>query len=196
MYTMRAELKISFRAKQRAQINERKVRSSSSLLPAFSILNLSPQMMDAKRRFSSYIFHEVRVPLNTALLAVQNLSGLNLFDKHGEHAIEYQALEGSLQMMSQVLNVRSFSSFSSFSPRPPRPLANLLPPSLLPLRRPLSFFSSAPLIIADPISACRTSSTSPAWSAEASPPSRTPSLLTAPCGASSFLFVSTPPREG
>ncbi|CEQ40329.1 SPOSA6832_01943, partial [Sporobolomyces salmonicolor] len=55
MYTMRAELKVQYRAK----INERKT-------------------MDAKRRFSSYIFHEVRVPLNTALLAVQNLKGLNL----------------------------------------------------------------------------------------------------------------------
>jgi len=47
LFTMRAELKVQYRAKQRAQINERKT-------------------MDAKRRFSSYIFHEVRVPLNTA----------------------------------------------------------------------------------------------------------------------------------
>lgn len=64
MYLMRAELKgrqartplrkpltrsfsVQFRAKQKAQINERKT-------------------MDSKRRFSSYIFHEVRVPLNTA----------------------------------------------------------------------------------------------------------------------------------
>ncbi|GAA5849688.1 hypothetical protein JCM8547_000535 [Rhodosporidiobolus lusitaniae] len=109
MYTMRAELKISFKAKQRAQINERK-------------------MMDAKRRFSSYIFHEVRVPLNTALLAVQNLSGLNVFDKNGEHGVEFEALEGSLHMMSQVLNdVLDFSrmergGFSSVS-RPFSPLA-------------------------------------------------------------------------
>ena len=87
MYTMRAELKISFKAKQRAQQNEKR-------------------QLDAKRRFSSYIFHEVRVPLNTALLAVQNLQGLNVFDKNSEFAIEYSALEGSLAMMSQVLNVR------------------------------------------------------------------------------------------
>ncbi|KAK4056812.1 hypothetical protein OIO90_002061 [Microbotryomycetes sp. JL221] len=85
MYTMRAELKIQFKAKQKAQINERKT-------------------MDSKRRFSSYIFHEVRVPLNTALLAVQNLQATNAFDKASDSAVEYAALEGSLQMMSQVLN--------------------------------------------------------------------------------------------
>lgn len=56
---------------------------------------------------SSYIFHEVRVPLNTALLAVQNLEGTGSFSKDSDQAIEYAALEGSLQMMSQVLNVSS-----------------------------------------------------------------------------------------
>ncbi|KAK4051135.1 hypothetical protein OIV83_002957 [Microbotryomycetes sp. JL201] len=86
MYTMRAELKIQFKAKQKAQINERKT-------------------MDSKRRFSSYIFHEVRVPLNTALLAVQNLQATNAFGEKGsDQSIEYAALEGSLRMMSQVLN--------------------------------------------------------------------------------------------
>ncbi|KAI5474272.1 histidine kinase, partial [Pseudohyphozyma bogoriensis] len=85
MYTMRSELKIQFKAKQKAQINERKT-------------------MDSKRRFSSYIFHEVRVPLNTALLAVQNLEGANVFDKNSDQAVEYAALQGSLEMMSQVLN--------------------------------------------------------------------------------------------
>lgn len=45
------------------------------------------------------------MPLNTALLAVQNLEGANVFDKNSEQAVEYAALEGSLQMMSQVLNV-------------------------------------------------------------------------------------------
>ncbi|KAM0787630.1 hypothetical protein ACM66B_003695 [Microbotryomycetes sp. NB124-2] len=86
MYTMRAELKIQFKAKQKAQINERKT-------------------MDSKRRFSSYIFHEVRVPLNTALLAVQNLQATNAFGEKGsDQNVEYAALEGSLRMMSQVLN--------------------------------------------------------------------------------------------
>ncbi|ORY88015.1 hypothetical protein BCR35DRAFT_29860 [Leucosporidium creatinivorum] len=85
LYTMRSELKVQYRAKQRAEINERKSQ-------------------DSRRRFSNYIFHEVRVPLNTALLAVQNLQGSEAFDHKSESAIEYAALEGSLQMMSQVLN--------------------------------------------------------------------------------------------
>ncbi|GAA5885713.1 hypothetical protein JCM6882_007538 [Rhodosporidiobolus microsporus] len=120
MYTMRAELKISFKAKQRAQINERK-------------------MMDAKRRFSSYIFHEVRVPLNTALLAVQNMKGSgSQFDEHSEHAIEFAALQGSLEMMSQVLNdVLDFSrmergGFSSVSR--PFSLHNVMRSIFVPLR--------------------------------------------------------------
>lgn len=66
-FTLRMELKVQFKAKQKAQINERKTQ-------------------DAKRRFTNYIFHEVvrtaccscpdwplliaflkqRVPLNTA----------------------------------------------------------------------------------------------------------------------------------
>lgn len=61
--------------------------------------------LDAKRRFSSYIFHEVRVPLNTALLAVQNLTHTQGYNNGSEAAEEFAALEGSLQMMSQVLNV-------------------------------------------------------------------------------------------
>ncbi|GAA6063145.1 hypothetical protein JCM10212_001193 [Sporobolomyces blumeae] len=119
LFTMRAELKVQYRAKQRAQINERKT-------------------MDAKRRFSSYIFHEVRVPLNTALLAVQNLKGLNVFGAESENAIEYAALEGSLQMMSQVLNdVLDFSrmergGFSSVSR--PFSLHNLMRSIFVPLR--------------------------------------------------------------
>jgi len=83
LYTLRDQLKIQFRATQKAQVNERKAA-------------------DSKRRLTSYVFHEVRVPLNTALLAVQNM------EAHGSVAkaqdIEFKALEGSLSMMSKVLN--------------------------------------------------------------------------------------------
>ncbi|KAM0747572.1 hypothetical protein T439DRAFT_383198 [Meredithblackwellia eburnea MCA 4105] len=102
MYTLRAELKISFRAKQRAQISERKSQ-------------------DARRRFQNYIFHEVRVPLNTAMLAIQNLQASDAFHGQTEHREEYAALDSSLKMMSQVLNdVLDFSrmekgGFSSVS---------------------------------------------------------------------------------
>lgn len=47
MFMLNTQLKVAYRAQQKAQIAE----SKASL---------------AKRRFASYIFHEVRVPLNTA----------------------------------------------------------------------------------------------------------------------------------
>lgn len=83
LYTLRDQLKIQFRATQKAQVNERKAA-------------------DSKRRLTSYVFHEVRVPLNTALLAVQNMEASGTVAK--EQEIEFKALEGSLSMMSKVLN--------------------------------------------------------------------------------------------
>lgn len=83
LYTLRDELKIQFKAKQKAQINERKAA-------------------DSKRRLTSYVFHEVRVPLNTAILAVQNMEASHMIMKDQE--IEFNALCGSLSMMSKVLN--------------------------------------------------------------------------------------------
>ncbi|EPQ56119.1 hypothetical protein GLOTRDRAFT_74634 [Gloeophyllum trabeum ATCC 11539] len=83
LYTLRDQLKIQFRATQKAQINERKAA-------------------DSKRRLTSYVFHEVRVPLNTALLAVQNMEAAGAVPKSQQ--IEFKALEGSLSMMSKVLN--------------------------------------------------------------------------------------------
>ncbi|KAG6816144.1 hypothetical protein H0H87_008321 [Tephrocybe sp. NHM501043] len=46
--------------------------------------------------------YKVRVPLNTALLAVQNMAASGTVAK--EQDIEFSALKGSLQMMSKVLN--------------------------------------------------------------------------------------------
>ncbi|THG98473.1 hypothetical protein EW026_g3718 [Hermanssonia centrifuga] len=83
LYNLRDQLKIQFRATQKAQVNERKAS-------------------DSKRRLTSYVFHEVRVPLNTALLAVQNMEASGTVAKAQE--IEFKALEGSLSMMSKVLN--------------------------------------------------------------------------------------------
>ncbi|EJF56265.1 hypothetical protein DICSQDRAFT_71854 [Dichomitus squalens LYAD-421 SS1] len=81
LYTLRDQLKVQFRATQKAQVNERKAS-------------------DSKRRLTSYVFHEVRVPLNTALLAVQNMAASGAVTQD----IEFKALEGSLSMMSKVLN--------------------------------------------------------------------------------------------
>ncbi|KAF9653821.1 hypothetical protein BDM02DRAFT_3086441 [Thelephora ganbajun] len=76
LFTLRDQLKTQFKATQKAQVNERKTA-------------------DSKRRLTSW----VRVPLNTALLAVQNMSACNAVDK--SHEVEFQALEGSLSMMSK-----------------------------------------------------------------------------------------------
>ncbi|KAF8159373.1 hypothetical protein B0H34DRAFT_703185 [Crassisporium funariophilum] len=83
LYTLRDQLKIQYKATQKAQINERKAS-------------------DSKRRLTSYVFHEVRVPLNTALLAVQNMEASGTVARDQE--IEFNALCGSLSMMSKVLN--------------------------------------------------------------------------------------------
>ncbi|KAF5373287.1 hypothetical protein D9615_007374 [Tricholomella constricta] len=79
LYTLRDQLKVQYKATQKAQVNERKAA-------------------DSKRRLTSY----VRVPLNTALLAVQNMEASGTVVK--EQEIEFSALEGSLSMMSKVLN--------------------------------------------------------------------------------------------
>lgn len=83
LHALRNQLGIQFRATQRAQINERKAS-------------------DSKRRLTSYVFHEVRVPLNSALLAVQNINSSAIITK--DHEIEFNALSGSLNMMRNVLN--------------------------------------------------------------------------------------------
>lgn len=61
------------------------------------------------------VFHEVRVPLNTALLAVQNLEGEHAFRHLPADQEEMVAgLSGSLGMMEKVLNdVLSFNRFES-----------------------------------------------------------------------------------
>ncbi|EIN11110.1 hypothetical protein PUNSTDRAFT_119885 [Punctularia strigosozonata HHB-11173 SS5] len=87
MYMLNSQLKVAYRAQQKAQIAESKASQ-------------------AKRRFASYIFHEVRVPLNTAMLAYQNLQTSNAFRAAADsnQSVEIYAMEASLTMMQQVLN--------------------------------------------------------------------------------------------
>nr|XP_018263320.1 two-component system sensor protein [Kwoniella dejecticola CBS 10117]OBR85478.1 two-component system sensor protein [Kwoniella dejecticola CBS 10117] len=96
MFALRQQLKIQYRATQSAQVMERRAA-------------------DSKKRFVSYIFHEVRVPLNTALLAVQNLEGENVFKGLEDDQSEMvHGLMGSLTMMEKVLNdVLSFNRMES-----------------------------------------------------------------------------------
>ncbi|KAJ7140325.1 hypothetical protein C8R43DRAFT_595336 [Mycena crocata] len=82
LFLLRIQLKDQFQRTRKAQMNER-------------------QAADSKRRLTSYVFHEVRVPLNTALLAVQNMASRPIAK---DHEVEFSALEGSLSMMSKVLN--------------------------------------------------------------------------------------------
>ncbi|KAK7056490.1 hypothetical protein VNI00_003046 [Paramarasmius palmivorus] len=93
MFSLRVQVKMQFKATQRAQINERKTAES-------------------KYRLTSYVFHEVRVPLNTALLAVQNMGASGTVSP--EVNDEFDALKGSLGMMAQVLNdVLDFNKMDS-----------------------------------------------------------------------------------
>ncbi|KAF9454372.1 hypothetical protein P691DRAFT_392673 [Macrolepiota fuliginosa MF-IS2] len=102
LYTLRYHLKIQYRASQKAQVNERKVA-------------------DSKRRMNSYLLHEVQAPLNTALWAVRNMEASASITK--DQQIEFNALSGSLNMTSKVLNdVLDFNKMESgnfeSAPRP------------------------------------------------------------------------------
>ncbi|TFK48405.1 hypothetical protein OE88DRAFT_1713978 [Heliocybe sulcata] len=87
LYMLRDQVKKAWRTTQKARINEGKAA-------------------DSKRRLTSLIWDlagvQVRVPLNTALLAVQNMEAAGTVPKNQQ--IEFKALEGSLSMMSKVLN--------------------------------------------------------------------------------------------
>ncbi|KAL1406702.1 hypothetical protein Q8F55_008408 [Vanrija albida] len=96
LFELREELKSQYRAVQAAQVMERKAEQS-------------------KERFVSYIFHEVRVPLNTALLAVQNLRGEGVFHNlHEDKSDMVHGLSSSLSLMENVLDdVLSFNRMES-----------------------------------------------------------------------------------
>ncbi|TDL26135.1 hypothetical protein BD410DRAFT_784176 [Rickenella mellea] len=117
LYILREQVKVQLRATQVAQVNERKAS-------------------DSKRRLTSYVFHEVRVPLNTALIAVQNMDASGTVVKDQE--VEFRALEGSLSMMSKVLNdVLDFNRMDSGrfeSVARPYPFHQVMHSMLLPLR--------------------------------------------------------------
>ncbi|KAJ8094330.1 hypothetical protein PM082_006870 [Marasmius tenuissimus] len=87
LYLLNSQLKVAYRAQQKAQIAQSRASQ-------------------AKRRFASYIFHEVRVPLNNAAIAFNNLMISNLlFDRISKpHVEDVKALEVSLETVQQVLN--------------------------------------------------------------------------------------------
>ncbi|KAK0466941.1 uncharacterized protein EV420DRAFT_655987 [Desarmillaria tabescens] len=83
LHMTRIRLKMQVHKTTKAQLNERKAA-------------------DSKYRLTSYVFHEVRVPLNTAILAVQNMDASGTVPR--SQLLEFNALEGSLSQMSKVLN--------------------------------------------------------------------------------------------
>lgn len=117
MFALRQQLKIQYRATQSAQVMERRAADSKKRFVSYSTsIPFSHSRHVTKLiLLLSLVFHEVRVPLNTALLAVQNLQGENVF----EHVQQDQAemvdgLVSSLSMMEKVLNdVLSFNRMES-----------------------------------------------------------------------------------
>ncbi|KAJ7738359.1 hypothetical protein B0H16DRAFT_96667 [Mycena metata] len=85
LFLLALQLHNAFKAKHTARLSEAKA--------AFT-----------KRRFANYIFHEVRVPLNSALLAFQLLKSGNGFKDALVNSSEIYALEQGLKMMKTVLN--------------------------------------------------------------------------------------------
>lgn len=96
LFLLRQQLNTQYRSVQSAQAMERKAEQTT-------------------KRFVSYVLHEVRVPLNTALLAVQNLDGEGVFeDIGGDNLDMVHGLMSSLNMMEKVLNdVLSFRRMES-----------------------------------------------------------------------------------
>ncbi|KAJ7238585.1 hypothetical protein B0H12DRAFT_1056947 [Mycena haematopus] len=85
MFLLALQLRAAFKAKHKAKLAESKASFT-------------------KRRFANYIFHEVRVPLNNAVLAFQLLQSGNAFKEDYTKSTEIYALEQGLKMMKTVLN--------------------------------------------------------------------------------------------
>ncbi|KAK7472046.1 hypothetical protein VKT23_000157 [Stygiomarasmius scandens] len=87
LFLLNYQLKSAYRSQQKAQMAQHK----ASL---------------AKRRFASYIFHEVRVPLNNAAIAFHIMQETGAFDQEGmkSYIEQIDALDRSFLAMGQVLN--------------------------------------------------------------------------------------------
>jgi signal transduction histidine kinase len=109
MFELREQLKTQFMATQRAQQAEKQAADLKKRFASYSELSdcVSDRTPVAE---ISLVFHEVRVPLNTATLAVQNLQGDGVFDHIPEDQKEMvHGLAGSLQLMEKVRLDRDIS---------------------------------------------------------------------------------------
>ncbi|KAJ7583568.1 hypothetical protein C8J56DRAFT_954366 [Mycena floridula] len=85
MFLLATQLKHAYKAKHKARLAESRASFT-------------------RRRFANYLFHEVRVPLNNAVLAFQLLQTGNAFKESYAKSKEIHALEQALNMMKTVLN--------------------------------------------------------------------------------------------
>ncbi|KAL1733917.1 histidine kinase [Schizophyllum commune] len=83
------------------------------------------QLSESRSLFAAYIFHEVRVPLNTAMLSFDSLQASGTLKKETvkTQTFEVHALEVSLKQMQQVLNdvldlQKMDTGLFEFKPRP------------------------------------------------------------------------------
>lgn len=117
MFALRQQLKIQYRATQSAQVMERRAADSKKRFVSYSTFIPFSHSRHVTKLILllSLVFHEVRVPLNTALLAVQNLQGENVFEHVQQDQAEmFDGLVSSLSMMEKVLNdVLSFNRMES-----------------------------------------------------------------------------------
>ncbi|KAL0953952.1 hypothetical protein HGRIS_005113 [Hohenbuehelia grisea] len=97
LFTLRDQLKIQFKATQKAQVNERKAADSKRRLTSSECPSI--QLVSNLGWFTCrFVSFTPFVPV----LAVQNMAASGTVAK--EQEIEFKALEGSLSMMSKVLN--------------------------------------------------------------------------------------------
>lgn len=115
MFALRQQLKIQYRATQSAQVMERRAADSKKRFVSYSTFIPFFPFTHVPTRLHRLVFHEVRVPLNTALLAVQNLQGERVFENVQQDQAEMvDGLISSLSMMEKVLNdVLSFNRMES-----------------------------------------------------------------------------------
>ncbi|KAJ7765299.1 hypothetical protein B0H16DRAFT_1883289 [Mycena metata] len=119
MFLLALQLKQAYKAKHKARLAESKASFTKRRRVFFFLFIILFVVIIRRRcgivrkrqraetdffRFANYIFHEVRVPLNNAVLAFQLLQSGNAFKQDYAKSTEVYALEQGLKMMKTVLN--------------------------------------------------------------------------------------------
>lgn len=105
LFFLRDKLAVQYKETRAAQLGERKTAESKRRLTSYVFHEVrahSPHPSPPPRARADDPVRQVRVPLNTAVLAAQNLDASGTIQK--SQKIEFRALSGSLAQMSAVLN--------------------------------------------------------------------------------------------